>query len=102
VRSIVDVVRPARLWHGRVQRRYQSLLCGDGDRTVVDDLAKNGDPIDHNMVVVNLANLGIHRLTSVASRRRHRVLLDHPNCCWLTSIGDGARLEAPTSKPPQG
>jgi hypothetical protein len=67
LRSIVDVVRAARLWHGRFHRRYQSLLCGEGCPTVVDGLAKNGDPIDHDMVIVNLANLGIHRLSSAAS-----------------------------------
>lgn len=64
LRSIVDVVRPARLWHGHFHHRYQSILYGDGYRTVVDGLGKNGDPIDNNMVVVNLPDLGFHRLST--------------------------------------
>jgi len=64
LRSIVDVVRPARLWHGHFHHRYQALLKADGYRTIVDGLGKNGDPIDNNMVVVNLADLGWHRLST--------------------------------------
>jgi hypothetical protein len=40
------------------------LLEGDGYRTVVDGLGRNGDPSDNNMVVVNLAELGFHRLST--------------------------------------
>jgi hypothetical protein len=65
LRSIVDAVRPRRLWHGHFHRRYRALLEGDGYRTTVDGLGKNGNPIDNNMVVVNLADLGWHRLSSV-------------------------------------
>jgi len=67
LRSIVDGVRPARLWHGHFHHRYQALLDGGGYRTVVDGLGRNGDPIDNNMVVVNVADLGWHRLSSGAS-----------------------------------
>ena len=64
LRSVVDVVRPVRLWHGHFHHRYQAVLHGDGYRTVVDGLGKNVDPIDNNMVVLNLASLGFHRLSS--------------------------------------
>jgi Calcineurin-like phosphoesterase len=64
LRSIVDGVRPARLWHGHFHHRYQALLDGRDYRTIVDGLGKNGDPIDNNMVVVNVADLGWHRLSS--------------------------------------
>ena len=64
LRFIVDAVRPARLWHGHFHHRYQSLLHGGDYRTVVDGLGKNGDPVDNNMVVVNRANLGYHRLSA--------------------------------------
>jgi hypothetical protein len=64
LRSVVDLVRPGRLWHGHFHHRYQSVLFGDGYRTVVDGLGKNGGPIDNNMVVVNLPELGFHRLST--------------------------------------
>ncbi|HTQ18900.1 metallophosphoesterase family protein [Mycobacterium sp.] len=64
LRSVVDAVRPGRLWHGHFHRRYQSVLCRAGYRTVVDGLGKNGAPIDNNMVVVNLPELGFHRLST--------------------------------------
>jgi len=64
LRSIVDVVRPARLWHGHFHHRYRTVLDGGSYRTVVDGLGKNGNPIDNNMVVVNLADLGFHRFAS--------------------------------------
>jgi hypothetical protein len=67
LRSIVDVVRPARLWHGHFHHRYRALLDGGGYRTVVDGLGKNRDPIDNNMVVVNLVELGHHRLSAPAT-----------------------------------
>lgn len=67
LRSIVDAVRPARLWHGHFHHRYQALLDADGYRTVVDGLGKNGDPIDNNMVVLNVADVGWHRLSSTAT-----------------------------------
>ncbi len=67
LRSVVDAVRPGRLWHGHFHHRYQSLLRGDGYRTMVDGLGKNGDPIDNNMVVVNLAEPGFHRLSAGVS-----------------------------------
>lgn len=69
LRSVVDAVRPARLWHGHFHHRYQAVLQGNGYRTVVDGLGKNGDPIDNNMVVVNLAQLGAHRLSAANSAR---------------------------------
>lgn len=58
LRSIVDVVQPIRLWHGHFHHRYRTILNGGFYRTVVDGLGKNGDPIDNNLVVVNLADLG--------------------------------------------
>jgi Calcineurin-like phosphoesterase len=64
LRAVVDAVRPARLWHGHFHHRYQTVLHGDGYRTVVDGLGKNVDPIDNNMVVLRLASLGSHRLSS--------------------------------------
>lgn len=64
LRTVVDAVRPTRLWHGHFHRRYQAVLHGAGYRTVVDGLGKNGEPIDNNMVVVNLAELGMHRLST--------------------------------------
>jgi hypothetical protein len=70
LRSIVDAVRPARLWHGHFHHRYQSMLYGDGYCTVVDGLSKNGDPIDNNMVVVNLPELGFHRLSTGTNAHR--------------------------------
>jgi hypothetical protein len=72
LRSVVDAVRPARLWHGHFHHRYQSMLHGHGYRTVVDGLGRNGDPIDNNMVVVNLADLGFHRLAATGSDQRSR------------------------------
>ena len=72
LRCIVDAVRPARLWHGHFHHRYRSLLHGQGYRTVVDGLGKNGDPIDNNMVVVNLADLGFHRLSTAMPDQRPR------------------------------
>ncbi|MEZ0367328.1 metallophosphatase [Mycobacterium sp. pUA109] len=67
LRAVVDTVRPGRLWHGHFHHRHQALLQGDGYSAVVDGLGKNGDPIDNNMVVVNLAALGFHRLSSCAA-----------------------------------
>jgi hypothetical protein len=72
LRSIVDVVAPSRLWHGHFHRRYRSLLEGDGYRTVVDGLGRNGDPVDNNMVVVKVAELGFHRLAATPARPRPR------------------------------
>ena len=72
LRSIVDAVRPARVWHGHFHHRYRSLLEGDGYRTVIDGLGKNGDPIDNNMVVVNLSELGFHRLATTGRWQRPR------------------------------
>lgn len=40
LRSVVDMVRPARLWHGHFHHRYQAVLQGNGYRTVVDGLGK--------------------------------------------------------------
>ncbi|WP_236054692.1 hypothetical protein [Mycobacterium sp. SM1] len=40
----------------------QSMPYGDGYCTVMDGVSKYGDPIDNNMVVVNLPELGFHRL----------------------------------------
>lgn len=62
LRSIVDEVRPARLWHGHFHHRYRTVLDGGAFRTIVDGLGKNGDPIDNNMVVLNRADIGAHRL----------------------------------------
>jgi len=70
LRTIVDAVRPARLWHGHFHHRYRTLLHGEGYCTVIDGLGKNGDPIDNNMVVVNLAELGFHRFALVADHQR--------------------------------
>jgi hypothetical protein len=67
LRTIVDTVRPARLWHGHFHHRYRALLDGDGYRTIVDGLGKNGNPIDNNMVVINVADVGWHRLSSTAT-----------------------------------
>ena len=61
LREIVDHVQPARLWHGHFHHRHQALLHGTGYRTLIDGLGRNHDPIDNNMVVVNLADLGRHR-----------------------------------------
>ncbi|MDV8070808.1 hypothetical protein R4P64_30240 [Rhodococcus sp. IEGM 1366] len=66
LRCVVDQVRPARLWHGHFHQRHQALLEGAGYRTVVDGLGKNNDPIDNNLVVVNLPDLGHHRWSSRA------------------------------------
>ncbi|WP_018600055.1 metallophosphoesterase [Mycobacterium sp. 155] len=63
LRSIVDAVRPARLWHGHFHHRYRALLTGPDYRTVIDGLGKNGNPIDNNMVAVNLDELGHHRFS---------------------------------------
>jgi hypothetical protein len=79
LRCIVDAVQPARLWHGHFHRRYQALLDGGGYRTIVDGLGKNGDPIDNNMVVLNVADLGWHRLSSTAAELV-RVRLDRKEC----------------------
>jgi hypothetical protein len=72
LRGIVDAVAPRRLWHGHFHHRYQGLLHGAGYRTVVDGLGRNGDPIDNNMVVVNLADLGWHRLAVGADEQPQR------------------------------
>jgi hypothetical protein len=72
LRSIVDVARPARLWHGHFHHRYRAVLDGDYYRTVIDGLGKNGDPIDNNMVVVNLADLGFHRFAASSPAPRTR------------------------------
>ncbi|MDJ0440883.1 metallophosphoesterase family protein [Rhodococcus qingshengii] len=66
LRHVVDQVRPARLWHGHFHQRHQALLEGAGYRTVVDGLGKNNDPLDNNLVVVNLPDLGHHRWSSRA------------------------------------
>lgn len=66
LRRVVDQVRPARLWHGHFHQRHQALLEGAGYRTVVDGLGKNNDPLDNNLVVVNLPDLGHHRWSSRA------------------------------------
>ncbi|WP_458682712.1 metallophosphoesterase family protein [Prescottella equi] len=60
LRQIVDRVQPHRLWHGHFHRRYQALLDGGDYRTVVDGLGRDKDPIDNNMVVINLANVARH------------------------------------------
>ena len=64
LRSIVDAVRPHRLWHGHFHVRHQAVLDGAGYRTVVDGLGKNRYPIENNLVVVDLAALGFHRLVA--------------------------------------
>lgn len=66
LRRVVDQVRPARLWHGHFHQRHQALLEGAGYRAVVDGLGKNNDPLDNNLVVVNLPDLGHHRWSSRA------------------------------------
>lgn len=66
LRTIVDAAQPSRLWHGHFHHRYRASLDGGTYRTVIDGLGRNGDPIDNNMVVVNLADLGWHRLSSHA------------------------------------
>lgn len=68
LRRVVDQVRPARLWHGHFHQRHQALLEGAGYRTVVDGLGKNNDPLDNNLVVVNLPDLGHHRWSSRTER----------------------------------
>lgn len=60
LREIVDGVRPRRLWHGHFHHRYQALLDGGSYRTVVDGLGRDKDPIDNNMVVIDLSALGQH------------------------------------------
>ncbi|EPQ77224.1 metallophosphoesterase [Mycobacterium marinum] len=77
LRCVVDAVRPGRLWHGHFHHRYQAVLHGQGYRTVVDGLSKNGHPIDNNMVVVNLAALGSHRLSSRGTDRPSNSDLTH-------------------------
>jgi hypothetical protein len=64
LRAIVDQVRPRRLWHGHFHHRYQSLLDGGDYRTVVDGLGRDKDPIDNNLVVVNLDDLARHSAAS--------------------------------------
>ena len=64
LRGIVDGVQPIRLWHGHFHHRYQAVLDGDGYRAVIDGLGRDKDPIDNNMVVVNLAALGNHQAAS--------------------------------------
>lgn len=66
LRHIVDEVRPRRLWHGHFHFRYQSILDAADYRTVVDGLGRDGDPIDNNMVVVNVEDLARNRATSRA------------------------------------
>lgn len=60
LRQIVDRVRPHRLWHGHFHQRYQSILDGGVYRTVVDGLGRDKDPIDNNMIVINLTNVANH------------------------------------------
>lgn len=67
IRMIVDAVRPIRLWHGHFHQRYQSLLDAGDYRTVIDGLGRNSDPIDNNMVVVDVAALGRHVAVTPAS-----------------------------------
>ena len=62
LRQIVDSVRPRRLWHGHFHHRYQAILEGTDYRTVVDGLGRDKGPIDNNMVVINLDDLGRHRI----------------------------------------
>jgi len=64
LRHIVDAVRPHRLWHGHFHLRYQSVLAGGDYRTVVDGLGRDGEPIDNNLVVVNVADIARNRATS--------------------------------------
>ncbi|PBC58061.1 MULTISPECIES: hypothetical protein [unclassified Rhodococcus (in: high G+C Gram-positive bacteria)] len=63
LRTIVDHVRPRRLWHGHFHHRHQAILVTGIYRTVVDGLGRDKGPIDNNMVVVNGADLGWHRAT---------------------------------------
>ncbi len=67
LRGVVDSVRPDRLWHGHFHYRYRALLAGTDFTTVVDGLGKNGQPIDNNLVVVALRDLGTHRLSTHAA-----------------------------------
>ncbi|HEY5858171.1 MAG TPA: metallophosphatase [Aldersonia sp.] len=67
LRHIVDAVRPRRLWHGHFHFRYQSILNGNDYHTVVDGLGRDGDPIDNNMVVVNVEDLARNMATTQAS-----------------------------------
>jgi hypothetical protein len=69
LRAIVDAARPGRLWHGHFHHRYRTVLEGNGYRTVVDGLGRNGDPIDNNLRVVNLADLGFHRFSAPGEQR---------------------------------
>jgi len=72
LRTIVDAVQPARLWHGHFHHRYRTLLHGEDYCTVIDGLGKNGGTIDNNMVVVNLPDVGFHRFAVVADHHRPR------------------------------
>lgn len=68
LRGIVDVVRPARLWHGHFHYRYQSVLDDGEYRTVIDGLGRDKQPIDNNLVVVNLTHLDAPRPVSAGDR----------------------------------
>ncbi|MDG3016454.1 metallophosphoesterase [Speluncibacter jeojiensis] len=65
LRFIVDNVQPHRLWHGHFHHRHRAILEGSDYRTVIDGLGRDKEPIDNNMVVVKLSELGAHH----ASRR---------------------------------
>ncbi|MEV0948646.1 metallophosphoesterase [Rhodococcus sp. NPDC049939] len=60
LRYVVDQVRPGRLWHGHFHHRYRTILDGSDYRTVIDGLGRDNSPIDNNMVVVNLHEVGSH------------------------------------------
>ncbi|WP_084721801.1 metallophosphoesterase family protein [Rhodococcus marinonascens] len=60
LRYVVDRVRPCRLWHGHFHHRYRTMLDGADYRTVIDGLGRDNGPIDNNMVVFNLREIGSH------------------------------------------
>ncbi|WP_084385699.1 metallophosphoesterase family protein [Rhodococcus sp. WMMA185] len=60
LRFVVDRVRPCRLWHGHFHHRYRTILEGADYRTVIDGLGRDNNPIDNNMVVLNLGDVGFH------------------------------------------
>ena len=69
VREIVDAVRLNRLWHGHFHCRYRTALNAAGYRAVVDGPGGTHDPIDIDLVVVDLADLGFHRHSGPSARQ---------------------------------
>lgn len=55
--DVLDVVEPARLWHGHFHVRYHQIVQFNGKDCIVEGLDCDGAPLKDNIQVIDLAQL---------------------------------------------